>query len=221
MILWVLLFILIVAISFVLALKSMADYQEIPAHAGEEYGLFLIKRPHELSGDILLSLHTELISAGLIISFERLIKGTQAALVIYGPKKILANYKYTLDLLELEEYTDVDPSYISSWEVSVKHPDVPHFPPLSFDDQVWWQLSLSAKKGGLYHPHIRLVVVSADAQRREDLKRTLHELSPDKFVKLPKMFSDEQLLDFYKKRAFRKDTNRNMQPEEVIKLLKV
>lgn len=221
MILWVLLFALVVAISFVLALKSMVDYQEIPAHAGEEYSLFLIKRPQELSVDLLSSLHHKLLAEGLIISFERLIKGSQAALVVYGPKTLLSQYKHTLDLLELEDYTNVDPRHISAWEVGIKHPDVPNFPPLSLDDQVWWQLALAAKKGDFFHPHIRLIVVSSDDRRREILKQTLQDLSPDKFVKLPKDFSDTSLLDFYKKRGFRKDSNKNLRPEEVINLLKV
>lgn len=221
MILWVLLFVLVVAISFVLAVKSMRDYQEIPTQTGEQYALFLIRKPQALSKELLSAIHEDLLNSGLIISFERLIKGIKAALVVFGPKKVLAVYKDHLDLLELEDYTNVNPEQFAAWEVGIKHPDVPNFPTISGDDQIWWQLILSAGKDKLFHPHIRVVVVSADAGRRELLKQTLQDLSPDKFIKLPKDFSDASLLDFYKKRAFRKDTSRNLHPEEILKLLHV
>lgn len=222
MILWVLLFALVVAISFVLALKSMADFHEIPTTSGEEYGLFLIRRPHELNEELMSFIHHNLLTSDLIISFERLIKGTRAALVVYGPKKVLSGYKHTLDLLELEDYTKVDSKQISAWEVLVKIADKPGFPPISEDDQIWWQLILSAKKDEFFHPHVRLVVVSSDRQRRELLKSELASLTTDKFIKLPKAFSDEQLLEYYKKRGFRKDVkNRNLKFAEVIKLLHV
>lgn len=222
MILWVLLFILVVVISFVLAVKSMHDFQEIPAHTGEEYSLFLIRRPHELTGEVLSSIHENLLTAGLIISFERLIKGTKAALVVYGPKKVLSKFEYTLDLLELEDYTGVNSGQFTAWEVVVKNAVKPGFPPVSLEDQIWWQLIMSAKKDNLYHPHIRLAAVSSDHKRREDLKGVLSGLSTDKFIKLPKTASNGQMLDYYKKRGFRKDTqNRNLYPDEVIKLLHV
>lgn len=221
MILWVLLFVLVVAISFVLAVKSMRDYQEIPAQAGEEYALFLIRQPNALTKELLGSIHEDLLNSGLMVSFERLIKGTKAALVVFGPKKTFAVHKDHLDLLELEDYTNVNIGQIAVWEVVIKHPEVPNFPTISADDQVWWQLILSAGKNQLFHPHIRVVMVSADVRRRELLKQTLQDLSSDKFIKLPKDFSDASLLDFYKKRAFRKDTNRNLSPEEVLRLLRV
>lgn len=222
MILWVLLFALVIAISFVLALKSMADFQEIPEHAGAEYGLFLIRKPQVLNTQMLTFIHQNLLKEGLIISFERLIKGTQAALVVYGPKKMLFNIKDVLDLLELEDYTSVNQDNFLAWEIGVRHPDVPQFPALSANDQLWWQLILSAKKDQHFHPHIRMVVVSDDSIKRESLKMAFSEMSPDKFVRLPKDFSDIQLLEFYKKRGFRKDSkNRNLRFEEVLNLLKV
>lgn len=222
MILWVLLFILVVAISFVLALKSMADFQEIPEYAGQEYGLFLIRQPQTLSSHLLSAIHENLLNSGLIISFERLIKGVKAALVVYGPKKLLSVYQETLGLLELEDYANINPEKFTAWEVGVRHPGAPSFPPLHENDQVWWQLILSAKKNHFFHPHIRMAVVSDDSERRENLKESLSGLAPDKFIKLPKDFSDIQLLEFYKRRGFRKDTkNRNLNPGEVLNLLKV
>lgn len=222
MILWVILFALVVAISFVLALKSMADFQEIPEHAGADYGLFLIRRPQSFNSQMLSYIHQNLLKEGLIISFERLIKGSQAALVVYGPKNILINIKDALDLLELEDYTNINQDNFLAWEVGVKHPDVPTFPALAVSDQLWWQLILSAKKDQHFHPHIRMVVVSDDSIKRESLKMAFSEMSPDKFVRLPKDFSDIQLLEFYKKRGFRKDSkNRNLRIEEVLNLLKV
>ncbi len=222
MILWILLFGLVVAISFVLAFKSMHDFQEIPAEGGEEYGLFLIRRLSQLNKQLLTSFHKELSTSTLFISFERLIKGTKAALVVYGPKKILAKYKQQLDLLELEDYTNVRPEQFAAWEVVVKHAGKPGFPPVPAEDQIWWQLILSTKEGNFFHPHIRLAVVSNHPKRRDILKAKLADLSPDKFVKLPNTFSNTQLLDYYNKRGFRKDAhNKNLNPDDVIRLLDV
>src|SRR3989338_11196841 len=100
MILWVVLFVLVVTISFVLAAKSMRDFTEV-AHKGEEYSLFLIRQNTGLNVQLLNSIHDNLLSSGSIISFERLVKGQKSALAVFGPKKLLMSYKDFLNLLEL------------------------------------------------------------------------------------------------------------------------
>ncbi len=121
MILWFALFLLIVGISFVLAFRSMKDYQEIPKNFKAEYGLFLIRRPESFNANALTAIGQTILEEGLVVSIERLFKGKQAALTIFGPKKILDDFAESLNLLELEDYAQVlDHKDISVWEVGVK-----------------------------------------------------------------------------------------------------
>ncbi len=157
MILWLALFALVVAISFVLALQSMHDYHEFPQYSGSDYGLFLIRNTAGLTTSVLDSIHNRILQNGLIVSLERLFKGTQSALVIFGPKEILTNFSSQLNLLELEDYTHVDREHVSAWEVGVKASQFPpdqaqkidsffdSFPMLSEAEQFWWQLTLQAQ----------------------------------------------------------------------------
>ena len=56
MTLWIILFLLSVGISFVLALRSMRDYQEIPQKSDLDYGLFLIRRLDNFDAKLLDSM---------------------------------------------------------------------------------------------------------------------------------------------------------------------
>ncbi|EKD84968.1 MAG: hypothetical protein ACD_38C00123G0003, partial [uncultured bacterium] len=89
MILWLILFLLIIGISFILAFRSMKDYQEIPKASKVEYGLFLIRRTDSFDAGVLGSIGKFMLDNSLIISLERLFKGNKAALTIFGPKEIL------------------------------------------------------------------------------------------------------------------------------------
>ncbi|MBI2600289.1 hypothetical protein HYW43_05220 [Candidatus Daviesbacteria bacterium] len=253
MILWILLFILVLAISFVLAVQSMKDYQEIPSQAGEEYGIFLIRKPFQFSSDVLASLHRDCLNLGLIISFERLVKGAKSALVIYGPKKLLVNHQKMLDLLELEDYATNAKDGISAWEVGLRGSKKPTtedvknyfkmFPSLSENEQFWWQLVLSPNKETVFpdgnketlfpdgnkdlpnttksfQAQIRAVLLSPDQDKRVNLAKMLQNLVPEKLTKLPKAFSDAQIIDFYQKRSLRRDKNNPLlTSEEVLQLL--
>ncbi len=231
MILWIVLFILIIAISFVLAIRSMRDFQEIPSK-DQDYGLFLIRKTFALEKNLLDSIHDDLGSSKQFLSFERLIKGDKSALCVYGPKNILLKYKIELDLLELLDYTNVDLEYFSAWEEGPKNPKqltseeirnyFKKFPPLSSDEQFWWQLILFPKKDGHFQTQIRAVVISADASKRESLTFTLQNLEPNLLIKLPKAFSNAQLLDFYQKRSFNKSSNNpQLSSREALALLSI
>lgn len=226
MTLWILLFLLVIAASFVLALKSMKDYREIPEKTGESYGLFLIRRSRALTKELLNALHDNFLQTGLVISFERLVKGDKSALVVFGPKGILTGFKDTLNLVELEEYTGINVKEASAWEVGVKGGQYfKNFPSLSADEQFWWQLVLSAKKGKsasdkLFQGQIRAVVVCEDHSRRVHLSQILQNLAPGKFIKLPKAFSTEQIVDFYQKRSFQPNgKSASLSSSEVMELL--
>lgn len=235
MILWIALFLLVLAISFVLAVQSMKDYQEIPSQTGEEYGVFLIRKPVFFTHDILTKLHQDCLDSGLVISFERLVKGAKSALVVYGPKRLLGSHTNTLDLLELEDYVfQTSPGDISAWEVGMKvagqtsAEDVKNyfkkFPPLSEGEQFWWQLVLAPEKSvsdkKSFQAQIRAVLLSPDQIKRTNLAQTLQNLVPEKLIKLPKAFSDAQIIDFYQKRSLRKDgKNPLLESKEILQLL--
>lgn len=166
MILWLLLFLLIVAISFILAYQSMKDFREVP---GIENSVFLIREIHALTNRFLESLYESTKEEGDIISLERLVKGTQSALVIFGPKNILQQYITQLNLLELEDYTKVDPKKISIWEMVVKDRSIfetedfeilKNLPSLEKDEQLWWQVILKAQSTNDFKKFIQKVGIN-------------------------------------------------------------
>ena len=120
MILWVILFLLVVAISFVLAVKSMKDFIDIPSNSSAEYSLFLIRKIQIVNADFLSHLNERLVESSSILAIERLFKGKKSALVVYGPRKLLLSLNHVLDLLELEDYTDVNVEQVSAWEIGIK-----------------------------------------------------------------------------------------------------
>lgn len=234
MILWLTLFALVVAISFVLALQSMRDYQEAPKHSKVEYGLYLIRNTSGLTDYILDLIHEQIIKKGLLLSLERLFKGNKSALVVYGPKDILTNYSDRLSLLELEDYTGIDKEQIISWEVGVRKPVLAesqiqeignffkNFPMLDSTEQFWWQLVLQAnsKKGDkLFTGQIRAVVFCSDLTRRKKLSEELQNLPSEHLTKVPKPFTSAQILEFYKLRVLSKsETNPTLTSQEILKL---
>lgn len=218
MILWIVLFLLIVAISFVLAYRSMKDYQEIPHQSQVEYGLFLVRRPENFNQDFLDRLSKLLVKEGLIVSFERLFKGSQAALTVYGPKKVLEEFIGELNLLELEDYiSSLDQNHLSVWEMGVKENTKPKtlnieniftdLARLGNEDQFFWQVVLGPKqKGKLFTSQIRAVVYSKDPQKRQELIPVLQNIASSELLKVPSPFTSEQMMGFFKSRSLAKDS---------------
>lgn len=227
-ILWLALFLLVVAISFILALRSMSDFGEIPSQ-GREYGLFLIRKPKNLTPAVLDTLHSELVKEGLIIALERLFKGRETTLVIFGPSRVLTNYLDKLNLLQLEDYTRLNKDETLAWEVGfrngpqaeVENP-FKDFPQLSETEHFFWQLILYPKpqkgEGKVFMGQLRAVLFSADHQRRKKLAATLQNLNH--LTKIPRPYSGSQIFDFYINRSFfRGKFNLNLKSLEVQKLM--
>lgn len=159
MLLWLGLFLIIVAISFLLAFQSMKDFQITPKLTGSQYALFLIKNPENLDSQILDRIYDAISKTGSIITLERLFKGSKSALVIFGPRSILSLFIDDLGLVELEEYSEVDPARITAWEVGTKDQATFHLQPvklfqmkidLNDSEQFWWQLTMQANPGQLW-----------------------------------------------------------------------
>lgn len=192
MIVWLILFLLVIGISFLLSLRSMKDFAEIPQKSKLEYSLYLIRKSSNLSVALLQSIHDDLTKKGLVVSLERLFKGSESALCIFGPQKILSNYLDRLDLMELLDYTaNFNTENTTVWEVDFKRIDNPfsNLPQLGPDEKFCWQVLLSGK-----HVQIRAAVFSNDPKRRKELV----------FSKLPRPFSNDVLLELYKQRSMDK-----------------
>lgn len=218
-VLWVALFLLVVGISFVLAYQSMKDYSEIPAQSEEEYGLFLIRQIDKFDIKFLDSIHELILKHGLIVSIERLFKGSQAALTIFGPKKILAQFSETLNLLELEDYTlSIDDKDIVIWEIGAKNLKeinleevdnvFSNLPKLDTEDQFFWQIVVGGGRSEEFpfHTQIRAAIYSKDLLRRKALISLFQNLKFDGLVKFPRPYSTEQMMSFYQSRALSQDS---------------
>lgn len=224
---------LVVAISFVLALLSMRDYRDIPQASKDEYGFFLIRQTANLNAETLRSLGYLMLAEGLIISIERLFKGPQAALTIFGPRKILDKFMEHLGLLELEDYTEsLLSSHISIWEEGVRNIKESQnvgnifesLAKLGTEDQFFWQIILGAKKGEelTFQTQIRAAVYAKDEVRKGQLVSTFQNLSFGSLVMVPKPFSTEQMMEFFRSRSLSSDTSGPvLNSEGVVQFLKV
>jgi len=200
MIIFIGFFLVIIAISFVLAYRSMQDYQEIPSP--EKNGVYLIQNPSSLTKELIAEIGTK--AGGEVVSFERLFKGNQSALVIFGPKPVLETFAQ-LNLLELEEYTLIKAPKIA-WEMGIKDSSLDFqgnpfasLPLLNLDEQFWWQLLLQNQDKDHWQAQIRAVVVSGDSARLKELSGSLAHLS--RVIKIPRPLTSDQIYQQYLKRA--------------------
>lgn len=225
MIIFVILFILVVVISFILAYLSMKDYKEAPKLTKKEYSLFLIRKGVNLTVSVLESILIKAREENFIISLERSFKGEKSALTIFGPKNMLSQFSQVLGLLELEDYTKISPSDISVWEVGLKKEkgDFPYkgslfnFPPLSSEEQFWFQLVIKPqKKEDKFLCQIRIACLNSDFVRR---KTILEQAVKPPFVKTPKPYSNENLLKFYQDRLMEFDKyTLTLNSEDILRL---
>ncbi len=233
MILWLALFFIVIAISFVLALQSMKDYQEIPLKSKEDYALFLIRNTENLTAPVLASIREHIVKDGLIISFERLFKGKRMALTIFGPKRILEKFADSLALLELEDYSlNLNTADVHLWEMGSKSKDLKepvspdifkNLPSLGDEEQFLWQVVLGASgnKTPEFQSQIRAAVYSKDPARRMDLVPLFQNMATGELVKVPKPFSHEQMMSFYRLRSLGKDSDGPLLlPEKLLNLIK-
>ncbi len=99
---WAILFIVVVIISAVLALRSLKDYQETPLQ-NLGYGIFYIRNLKNFSLDTLKKIYQFSLKNDCLISFERLFKGKESVLIIFAPRSITSLFP-ELSFLELEDY---------------------------------------------------------------------------------------------------------------------
>lgn len=217
MIFWITVAILIVLIAFLLALRSMANFAQNPVKS--RYALYLIRHPQAFTTQVLDTMHDLLLKDASTISLERLIKGRQSALVIFGPSEILKSFP-VLNIVELEDYAVEDLTNLQAWQMGFKHQNNAQiksyfegFPPLQDTEQFWWQMVLKAgKEKGYFEAQVRVI---AKSQEESWQKRSSGSLQ-----KIPKPFKREKLLDFYQKRTFLPDKfNPMLKSAEVLQIL--
>lgn len=197
----------------------MKDFAEIPQNSRLEYSLFLIRKSSNLTASALQSIHGDLTKEGLVASLERLFKGSESALCIFGPKKILTNYLDQLDLMELEDYTNsLQATDTTIWEVGVKgdQVDLKNLPKLEIDELFLWQVLFFGKR-----IQIRAGVSSKKPERRKELISALQNLAEGKLVKLPRPFSNDVMLSSYKQRSMDKESSREFSAEMLLSLLTI
>lgn len=190
----------------------MKDFRISSKDLTLEMGLYLIRKPKSLTSDLLASLQKRVEKDDLIVSLERLFKGRESALVLYGPKNLLLNFSKNLDLLEVEDYSQLSKD-ASAWEIDVREKDYPisgslfsQFPKLERQEQVWYQMVLQIKKGAdrKFRCQIRAAFLSSDRKRLKELSQNLQ-------------VSSLQIMDFYKKRSIGK-LDLRLSNDEIIKL---
>ncbi|MDP3973814.1 MAG: hypothetical protein Q8P92_03195 [Candidatus Daviesbacteria bacterium] len=230
LILWIILFLLILGISFALAYSSMKDYQLTPqANRIHEHGLYLIRNPSLFNINFLTNLHKILVEDKQIISFERLFKGGESALVVFGSQEFLKPLTDQLSLVELEDYSDINKNLVYAWEVDLKNEETflqepgdifKDFPHLLPQEQFFWQVVIMAGNENEFRIQIRAVFVSNDSKRRKEIGEILQNFNPN-MIKLPKDFSSIQILELYQKRSLSQEKAITLKTASIIKLLKL
>lgn len=211
MIVFGILFLLIVIISALLAFGSMKDFR---------YGVFLIRKPQALTPRLLLYLHQTAKKSGLFFSLERLFKGFESALVIYGPKKVMIGLT-SLGLLELEDYCLGEIEALV-FEISFKSSSRPlekslflDFPKLEGQEQIWFQFLLQAQKekNPTFKGKIRVAVLSLEAERLKKLSEVL--------IKTLKVNLSYENMEVYRKRSWIGKTHSKFTVDEIVKAWKL
>ncbi len=238
MLIWIALFLIVLAISLVLAIQSMADYETRPAHFSTPYTLFLVTKEKELNQDILQDLHRSLLQKGFILSLERLFRGGRRALVLYGPSAILKPLSGRLGLIELEDYSkrEIKPGQgVVAWEVGRKAQDdklvvgniFQNIPEFTEEEEFWWQVVTQPTKDS-FKSIIRAVVLAVDQRRASALQNELLQIGKDKGLSLlPQAYSTPQMVKLYQDRSIPvnffskgpKGVILNLQPDELQSLL--
>lgn len=217
MLIWFILFFIILAISLVLAVQSMADYETRPKHFNTLYSLFLISKENNLSNELIDKLHQDIQEKGYILSLERLFKGGKRALVIYGPSVLIKPLGEKLGLLELEDYSQKINEVgkgILVWEVGRKQVGqenlvtdnlFPVMPEMSDKEEFWWQLVLQPVKGSgeaKFQAIVRALIKAEDPKRASWLQNELLAIGKTRgLAMLPQAYSAAQMVKLYQERS--------------------
>jgi hypothetical protein len=222
---WIILFIIVIVISFILAYRSMKDFKEIPITPNLEYGLFLVKNTALFNLAYLSRIHKFITEQKSIISFERLLKGEESVLVIFGPKNILTSFP-ELELMELEDFllpvsspqNFDDPNKVSvnqtmGFQISSKQdpkkslivaPDFLKNLSLGENQRLFWQVVVSGlKEDSNFQVTLRALVNEPNAGTRAELAKKIsaHIVEKTELNLSQRDETTSKVFDDFKKRA--------------------
>jgi hypothetical protein len=176
---WIILIAIIAVVSFILALKSMKDFQEIPADE-LGYSLFLIRNRSGINAELLTRILHQISDLKSHISFERLFKGGEEALVMYAPVDFIKDYP-ELDSLEIENYLP-NKDFVTSWVIKPKKEAEVNISQMLFEglnleemQQFFFQIVAGRSVPGQFQTTIRSMVVEKDPVKRINLAKTIEE----------------------------------------------
>lgn len=160
MVIWLILFFIVLFVSFFLAYRSIKDFQILPPYSINT-GLFLIKNTKGLTEEVLKGLFAGMVREDSTISIERVFKGSESALLVFGRKSILMSYFSILDLLELEDYINIKGKTVFFEET---------MPPLTLNEQFWWQMILLPQESeNKFKVQIRTAILAQSDHRGREL----------------------------------------------------
>jgi len=208
----------------------MKDYREAPAPS-VAYSLFLVGRPQAFNSELIQKLHSEALNGKLALSFERLFKGSKRALVIFGPVGLLAPFKESLELTEIEDYSSRVSDYMRAWEVGKKSSQnninlsiLEYIPTLHENEEFWWQIVTKPDKSS-FKSTIRAVFRANQKERLLALSEELSRIGKGEgLAQIPEAYSSTQVVRFYQERSlplgFSSDsTSLNLSFDEIHSLL--
>ncbi len=188
---WLIIIVVILILSFFLALRSMKGYQDVPP-SKFPYGLFLIRNEELVhQNGVLNKLYSFGLEANAIISLEKLFKGGEHALVLFAPQNVV-QFLPELELLEIEDYVDkkvkngqkkASVDEVICWSLRPKSEVEISIPPdflnnfsLEENEQLFWQLVLmSHKKENHFQVNIRVMIVESEMHKRIDIAKKLDQ----------------------------------------------
>ncbi len=220
---WFILGLLVIYLSFVLARKSLKNYQDMPSG---ENGLFLL-RDLQYFDDVFLE--KICMQTGSIFSLEKIYKGGQGALVLFAPKRVGEGI-VGLSPLEIEDYTQkISEDRVQVWELNVgkkkgaKHIHFLEGANLTLEEQAAFQIVFMPGEKGKIQVSMRILVSASDALKRSNIAKQIDKnMALSNQVRSKRKFSSKQVFGHFRKRSlYPKEVSKQfLTPQELLKLIK-
>lgn len=223
--LWIIAIIIILIVSLFLALRSMKDFQE-PSTGRTSFSLFLIRNISALDTSTLVKIAQITQNLDGSFALERLSKGSDFVLAIFGPSSIQTQLP-ELNLLELEDYLEdpkkdptipIDPKKTQvndslAWVISAKADPKKQLIlkegflkklDLQSDQHVFLQIVLHPQKNNGLQATIRILVSDKNPNQRIELSKKIDEqiIMYANLQSQPRIQTTLEVFEEYRKRSF-------------------
>lgn len=179
-------FAIIIAISFVLAYKSMLDYRQKPVN-NILHTIFLVQNPAIVQADFLKKLYHLIDGSRFFVAFEVLYKGDDKALVFYGPKNLQTSLPEA-KLIEIEDYQgSLEFDKVDIFEVTLKGTDPSYIQQdgvfdnlgLKPEEKFFWQVVLSPESNTsadpIFQSTVRALIYAENATRKGEIRQIVED----------------------------------------------